>query len=157
MIWSDKGPHFANSLIEKFLKATGTLQNLTLAYSSQENAIVERNNKEINRHLRALTFDTNTIEEYQMLLPFVQRIMNSSYNERTKISPADLLFGKSLDLSGGIYNSINSHIPNDETQSQSMDEMLTMQNKLFSIAKKILEDSDKEHNSQNSASVTEHK
>ena len=155
VIRSDKGPHFANSLIEKFLRATGTLQNLTLAYSSQENAIVERNNKEINRHLRALTFDTNTIDNYQQLLPFVQRIMNSSYNERTKISPADLLFGKSLDLSGGIYNSIQQHTPNTETQSQSMDKMITMQSRLIGIAKRIFEDSDKEHNSQNSASITE--
>ena len=102
-----------------------------------------------------MTFDTNTIEDYQKLLPFVQRIMNSSYNERTKISPADLLFGKSLDLSGEIYNSIKPKIPNTETQSQSMDKMLTMQNTLFSISKKILEESDKEHKSQITASVTE--
>ena len=68
--------------------------------------------------------------------------MNSSDNEITKISPADLFFGKSLDLSWGIYNSIHPHIPNTETQSQSMDKMLTMQNKLFNISKKILEDSD---------------
>jgi transposase InsO family protein len=155
VIRSDKGPHFANTLIEKFLKATGTLQNLTLAYSSQENSIVERNNKEINRHLRALTFDTNTIDDYQILLPFVQRIMNSSYNERTKISPADLLFGNSLDLSGGIYNSIRPNTPNTETQSQSMDKMISMQSKLINISKRILEDSDKEHNSHNSASITE--
>jgi hypothetical protein len=51
------------TLIEQFLKATGTLQNLTLAYSSQENAIVERYNKEINRHLRASTFDKNTVND----------------------------------------------------------------------------------------------
>ena len=75
--------------------------------------------------------------------------MDSSFNERTKINPADLLFGKSLDLSGVIYNSIHAHIPNIETQSQSMDKMLTMQNTLFSISKKILEESDKLHNSQN--------
>jgi hypothetical protein len=155
VIRSDKGPHFANSLIEKFLKATGIEHNLTLAYSSQENSIVERNNKEINRHLRALTFDTNTINDYQLLLPFVQRIMNSSYNERTKLSPADLLFGRSLDLSGGIFNSIRPQTPNTDTQSQSMDKMITMQSKLIDISKRILEDSDKEHNSQNSASVTE--
>jgi transposase InsO family protein len=96
VIRSDKCPHFANTLIEQFLKATGTLQNLTLAYSSQKNAIVERNNKEINRHLRALTFNTNTVNDYQQLLPFVQRILNSFYNQRTKISPADLLFGMTL-------------------------------------------------------------
>jgi hypothetical protein len=110
VIGSDKGPHFANTLIEQFLKATGTLQNLTLAYSSQENSIVERNNKEINRHLRALTFDKNTVNDYQQLLPFVQTILSSSYNQRTKISPAHLLFGNSLDLSGGIYNSIHQHL-----------------------------------------------
>jgi hypothetical protein len=69
-------------LIEQFLKATGTLQNLTLAYSSQESAIVERNNKEINRPLRALTFDTSTVNDYQQLLPFVQRILNSSYKQK---------------------------------------------------------------------------
>jgi hypothetical protein len=51
------------TLIEQFLKASGTLQNLTLAYSSQENAIVERHNKEINRHLRASTFDKNTVND----------------------------------------------------------------------------------------------
>jgi hypothetical protein len=60
--------------IRPLLKATGALQNFTLAYSSRENSIVERNNKEINRHLRALTFDKNTVNDYQQLLPFVQRI-----------------------------------------------------------------------------------
>ena len=67
----------------------------------------------------------------------MQRIINSSYNERTKISPADLLFGRSIDLSGGIYNSIKPQTPTTDTQSQSMDKMLTMQNKLINISKKI--------------------
>jgi hypothetical protein len=134
---------------------TGTLQNLTLANSSQENAIVERNNKEINRHLRALTFDQNTVNDYQQLLPFVQRILNSSYRQRTKISPSDLLFGNSLDLSGGIYNSIHQRVPNTETQSQSMDNMINIQLKQISISKKVLEDSDREHNTVNSASIIE--
>ena len=58
MIRSDRGSHFANELIKDFLDLTGTPHNMTLAYSSQENAIVERVNKEVNRHLRALTFET---------------------------------------------------------------------------------------------------
>ena len=36
--------------------------NLTSAYSKQENAIVERVNKEVNRHLRALAFQTTDID-----------------------------------------------------------------------------------------------
>jgi hypothetical protein len=123
VIRSDKGPHFANTLIERFLKATVTFQNRTLAFSSQENSIVERNNKEINRHLCALTFDKNTVNDYQQLLPFVQRILNPCYNQRTKVSPADLLFGNSLDLSGGIYQTLK--------HSQSLDKMINMQSKLI--------------------------
>jgi hypothetical protein len=155
VICSYKGPHFANTYIEQFLKATSTLQNLALAYSSQENSIVERNNKEISRPLRALTFDKNTFNDYQQLLRFVQRIINSSYKQHLKISPADLLTGNSLDLSGGIYNSIHQRIPNTVEQSLSMDNMINMQSKLISISKKVLEDSDKENNSVNSASITE--
>ena len=41
LIRSDRGPHFANELIKGFLKATGVPHNLTLAYSSEENAIVD--------------------------------------------------------------------------------------------------------------------
>ena len=64
MIRSDRGSHFANDLIKEFLDLTGTPHNLTLAYSSQENAIVERVNKEVNRHLRGLVFDTPSLEHY---------------------------------------------------------------------------------------------
>ena len=62
MIRSDRGSHFANDLIKEFLDLTGMPHNLTFAYSSQENAIVERVNKEVNRHLRGLVFDTPFFE-----------------------------------------------------------------------------------------------
>jgi transposase InsO family protein len=111
IIRSDKSSHFANEFIAQFLAATGTLQNLTLAYSSQENAVVEKNNKEINRHLRALTFHTNTVDNYQLGLPFVQRIMNSSHNERSEIAPFQILFGDSVDLERGILTPFEEIIP----------------------------------------------
>jgi Integrase core domain/Integrase zinc binding domain len=114
-IRSDKGSHFANSVIDKFLTATGILHNLTLQYSSQENAIVERNNKEINRHLHALTFHKNTVDDYQLSLRFVQRILNSSYNSGTKINQADLPFGNAIGPSGKIFNSIRQQETNKLT------------------------------------------
>ena len=42
MVRLDRGSHFANDLIKEFIDLTGTPHNLTLGYSSQENAIVER-------------------------------------------------------------------------------------------------------------------
>ena len=54
---SDKGPHFIADVIREILFLVGVTHCLTLAYSKQENCIVERYNKKINRHLRALTFE----------------------------------------------------------------------------------------------------
>ena len=44
---SDNGPHFIADVIKEFLALVGIEQCLTLAYSKEENAIVERFNKEI--------------------------------------------------------------------------------------------------------------
>ena len=54
---SDNGPHFIAEIIREFLLLVGVKHCLTLAYSKEENAIVKRYNKEINRHLRALAFE----------------------------------------------------------------------------------------------------
>jgi transposase InsO family protein len=89
---SDNGPHFIAEIIKEFLALVGTQHCLTIAYSKVENAIVERMNKEVNRHLRALTFDIVTLDDYSTSLPFVQRILNSNHRDRLKISAAELLF-----------------------------------------------------------------
>jgi hypothetical protein len=48
----------------------GTEHCLTLAYSKEENALVERADKEVNRHLRAFTFDTNTVDNWRTPCPW---------------------------------------------------------------------------------------
>ena len=54
---SDNGPHFIADVFREYLHLIGVSHTLTLVYSKQENAIGERYNKEINRHLRALTVE----------------------------------------------------------------------------------------------------
>jgi transposase InsO family protein len=95
---SHNGPHFIADLIWQFLSLIGTQHCLTLAYSKQKISIVERYNKEINRHIRALTYDNNSLTDYRFSLPFVQRILNSHYSDRLKISAADILFGEIVKL-----------------------------------------------------------
>ena len=82
---SDNGPHFIAEVIREFLHLIAVSHTLTLAYSKQENAIVERYNKEINRHLRALTFENFSLTDYKKSLPFVQIILNSNHSDRLKI------------------------------------------------------------------------
>ncbi|CAN0457144.1 unnamed protein product [Pylaiella littoralis] len=57
LIRSDKGPQFANELIDQLVLLMGSEQEFTTAYSKEENAIVERANKEVMRHLRAMVYD----------------------------------------------------------------------------------------------------
>jgi hypothetical protein len=155
LIRSDRGPHFANELIAGFLKATGTPHNLTLAYSSEENAIVERSNKEVNRHIIAYTFDNDTVQHWRESIPFVQRIMNSSYSQRTKIAPADLLFGKQLQLDRGILLPF-TEVPEDITPlPDRVATMLTLQNRLVKISQDLLKASDAKHLASTSSTLTE--
>ena len=61
---SDNCPHFIADFIREFLLFIGVKHCLTLAYTKEENAIVERYNKEIYRHLRALTYDNSSLSDY---------------------------------------------------------------------------------------------
>lgn len=151
---SDNGPHFANKVIDEFLKVAGTTHNRILAYSSEENAIVERMNKEINRHITAYTFDRATTENYKEILPFVQRILNSTVNDRMKVSPAKLMYGNAIDIDSNIL------LPRDEIDidlqhvSYSTEKMLTMQDELIKITARLLKESDDIHNAAQSPDVT---
>jgi transposase InsO family protein len=133
---SDRGSHFVNAVIEEFLRHIGTQHILTLAYSKEENAIVERTNKEVNRHLRALTFDKNTVDDYRLCVPIVQRILNSSYNERTGISPAELLFGNAVKLDRGLFLPPAERNASVLTKplSESAAKLLSLQDQLITIA-----------------------
>ena len=78
VVHTDRGPAFHNELIEQLLKLSGVEQSLTTAYSKEENAIVERANQEVLRHLNAILFDVRVHNAWSYdQLPMVQRIMNT--------------------------------------------------------------------------------
>ena len=79
---SDNGPHFIAHVIREFLLLFGVTHCLTLAYSKEVNATVKRYNKEINRHLRVLTFENLSLADYKKSLSSVQRISNSNHSDR---------------------------------------------------------------------------
>lgn len=53
----DRGSQYVNNIIAELTHAFRTDQQLTMAYSKEESSIVERANKEVLRHLRAIIFD----------------------------------------------------------------------------------------------------
>ena len=128
---SDNGPHFIADLIREFLALIGVEHCLTLAYSKEENSIVERYNKEINRHLRALTFDNLSLTNYKKSVPFVQRILNSNHSDRLKISAAQLLFGNVLKLDRGIFLPVSERQTSTSPLSKYTSDLLLMQDNLL--------------------------
>ena len=76
----------------------------TTPYSSESNGIVERANKEVLRHTRNLIFDKRMMKDWAKALPFVMRILNSDKKETTGASPAELLFGRAINLDRHIFD-----------------------------------------------------
>ena len=76
-----------------------TKQLLTTAYSKEENAIVERANKEVLRHLNALLFDARVHDKWSYeQLSMVQRIMNTVEKTSTGVTPVELILNNAIRL-----------------------------------------------------------
>ena len=121
----------------------GTQQCLALAYSSQQNAIVERVNKEINRHIRSLTFESNSTDDYKSTLPIVQRILNAAHSDHTKVTSSQMLFGNAINLDRGIFL---PHLERPiQDQPLSVQNMLQFQYEVMTHAREVFRKSDDLH------------
>ena len=99
--YTDSGASFKNSIVQGLTNILGADHSFTAAYSKEQNAIVERQNKEVLRHLRNIIFNKRIIHKWSRYLPIVQRIMNTTVNTSTGVAPADIVFpnGQKLDHS----------------------------------------------------------
>jgi len=103
-IQADLGTQYVNELIEQFIKFTGAIAKFNIAaHSKEENAILERANKEVLRHLRGIIFERNFISDRSNNLPMVQRIINASKHESIGCSPAQILLGNAINLNNQIF------------------------------------------------------
>ena len=155
-IRSDNGSHFVNTVINEFLELTGTYHDKTMAYSKEENSIVERCNKEINRYIEAFTLDRSTNDNYQEIIPFVQRLLNTNVNEKMKVSPAQLIYGNAINLDRGILIPFDETPLDPESITASSSRMLAQQDNLMRIARQNLLLADSIHNANMSGQVTEY-
>jgi hypothetical protein len=132
---SDCGSQYVNEIVEELIKLIGTENIQILAYSKEENSIVERSNKEILRHIRALIFDQNIIHKWSISLPFVQRI-------RGIITP----------LNNNNNNNDNNAIV---SLSQWSSKMILIQQHVIQAAQKVQKEKDEEHQINAKPSITE--
>jgi transposase InsO family protein len=140
-ILSDKGKQFCNETIKGTLAALGVKHIQAMAYSKEENALVERANKEVMRHLRAIIHELRK-ESWSDGLPLVRRIMNASPNDTIGVSPARIIFGNSVELDRSAI--INGREVDVSAESDNpavkvwLDKALSMQSKIVRYAQKEL-------------------
>ena len=99
--------------MQELLKLADIEHLKTLPYSHEENSVVERANKEVVRHLKAIVFDKKLWPSWSIVLPIVQRIMNSMVNRNTGQTPASIIFGNMIDLDKNILYKTEPNV--DET------------------------------------------
>ena len=93
-VLSDQGSQFLSDIVQQLFELTSIRSIITTPNSKQENAIVERANREVMRHLRGIVYDERVLREWSLHLPFVQRIMNSMVHASTGLKPCQIVFGK---------------------------------------------------------------
>ena len=144
-ILTDGGSQFSNEEIKELIRLIGCEHTICLAYSKEENSIVERANKEVMRHLRALIYEINDNSEWEDLLPVAQRIMNGARNESNQTSPAEIVFGNAVTLDRGIL--VDQTEVNDKQipLSQWASNMLLMQKRFCEKAETLQRQKDQAH------------
>ena len=154
IIQMDNGTEFVNAVVTEVLKLLGTHSATILAYSKDENAIVERCNKEVMRHLRALVYEINKRSAWRIYLPLAQRIINSEISSVTGVSPNDLLYGGKIDLDGNLLTKSIPQSTDVHIASWSSD-MIAAQDKLISISQMRQRIKDEKHLSVQKSQVTQ--
>ena len=92
-IRSDQGAEFCAATTRELIKLLGATHTFTVAGHPQSNGLTERRNKEIGRHLRNLASEKDFNANWGRALFFVQRIINLTPHEVTKLSPMRIVFG----------------------------------------------------------------
>ncbi len=101
---SDQGSQFTAGRFREVLSALGIKHVVTLPYHHQANGLVERVNKELNRHMSALNSDLRVSNEWSTYLPLAQRIINAQTHLSTGVAPATLVFGAAVNLDRGVVD-----------------------------------------------------
>ena len=152
---TDNGSQFNNTLVDeiismlrdKFKASSG--HSLSLAYSHQEQGIVERANKEVLRHIKAIVYDENSTYYWSDYIPFVQRILNTEVHSSTLWTPSQLVFGTAIDLDRGILTP-NALMKNHDHKAYSayVERLVAAQKHAIEAAKYMQLEKDSRHMSQ---------
>ena len=140
-ITTDNGSQFMNEMFQSLTRIYGINHIRTIPYSKEENGIVERANKEVNRHLRNIIFDSNITNDWSDYLPLIEKLFNSSIKTPLGVSPNTIIFGNIIDTNTGFLTHIDEYIKQHPGQSiqKYISKLLLQQQQIIMAANKSLQ------------------
>ena len=137
-ILTDNGSQFIAEVTQQLIQVVDTLPIAILPYSHEENGIVERVNKEVIRHLRAIIFDKEIKQNWSLVLPLVQRIHNATPHSSTQVAPSQLIFNNNIQLDRGILADRINSAPTEGWQEYILT-LLNAQARILAVAQRTQE------------------
>lgn len=132
-IHSDKGRQFDSAVIAQLLRLLNIDATYGAAYRPQSQGVVERSNRETVKHLRAMVVALKKGTSWSSYLPLVQRVCNANTNRATGCAPAELLYGKAVDLNR--YMLTTPTVSDDTvTYSQYIQDLITAQEDIITAS-----------------------
>ena len=119
-----------------------------IAHSHEQNAKVERANKEVKRHLIAYCQDNNIRTNWSRALPAVQYIINTTPNSSTGYTPFDILFGPAVNpnrLRLSSNKAKDTSNPNTKNKVSWWDEQSELHEAILQKALELQADLDAQH------------
>ena len=74
---TDYGTQFMNKTLEGFATMSGIRHHSRIPYSKEKNGIVERANKEVNRHIPNIMSDKECVANWPQMLGMTGKLLNS--------------------------------------------------------------------------------
>ena len=96
-VYSDHGAAFIEKTYNDLADITGMKVVHPRPGDKQRTAIVERENKEVRRHLNVIMNELFMNDKWSFAIKIVQRILNNTEHTSTGYAPAKLMFGKAID------------------------------------------------------------
>ena len=133
---TDQGTQFVNDTFKEYLSIAGIEKLETIPYSKEENSIVERANKEVNRHIRNVIFDTRVIDNWVDCIPIIESLFNSSAKAPTGVAPNLIIMGRIKLPEEGILTDFHNFNNTALSARGYLDQLFKRQNDVIDAAQR---------------------
>ena len=97
-LYSDNAQNLIQAAVKDFIRLTGIQHDFSVPNQAHSNGLIERTCGDTSRFLRMLTADLHAYGRWSLLVPLVQRILNSLTRTTIGCSANQLVFGNRVNL-----------------------------------------------------------